>query len=207
MARRTPASCLGLYSQNVNTLRPTLDSFVWSLLLLSKQAYAFAVMFTGFNNTSSPTLDGFVWPLGAETDRWRDKETERQRETKRRRDIENREAEGQRGREDRETGSNEIEIEMESEREHNTICGPPCFRRRDARRRNDTHRQTNMLSRTFLARKKDPTCLCVTPCRSEAGCLMRPCTAWCKAPQGQALPAPQGQALPATQDPSLFGTI
>ena len=127
MVRRAPASCLGFYSQIVNTLRPTLDSFVWPLLLLSKQAYAFAVMFTGFNNTLTPTLDGFVWSLGAETDRWRDKETERQRETKRRRDIENREAEGQRGREDRETGSNEIEIEMETEREHNTICGPPMF--------------------------------------------------------------------------------
>ena len=74
-----------------------------------------------------PTLDGFVWPLGAETDRWRDKETVRQRETKRRRDIENREAEEQRGREDRETGSNEIEIEMETKREHNTICAPPMF--------------------------------------------------------------------------------
>ena len=80
MVRRAPASCLGFYSQNVNTLRPTLDSFVWPLLLLSKQAYAFAVMFTGFNNTLSPTLDGFVWALAAETERWRDKETERQRD-------------------------------------------------------------------------------------------------------------------------------
>ena len=98
----------------------------------------------------SPTLDGFAWLLGAETERWRDKETERQRETKRRRDIENREAEGQRGREDRETGSNEMEIEMETEREHNTICVPPlCFRGGKAGWRKDTHRRTSMLSRTF----------------------------------------------------------
>ena len=61
LVRPAPASCLGFYSQIVNTLRPTLDSFVWPLLLLSKQAYAFAVMFTGFNNTLRPTLGSFCF--------------------------------------------------------------------------------------------------------------------------------------------------